>query len=368
MKIYMLWAKLFDYVWAKVQLHGERYSPPKSYLDAYRLKGGTEDPDKQYYVFRWILPDYALFSVGLKMLMAFEWAEKNGLIPIVDIEYERVYANGELGVDNMWEYCFKQPCSPANVNRKKNVIVGPVIHNISNWKFLRETCVKVNGKMDDMYIHAESDIYSCKEYYHLLNTMSSKIWTIQPNILNKINDVSKHLFSQTRVLGVSLREDFNFGTDQKGSAAARVYRKHPASLSIQEICLLIQDFKSKWDFTHIFVSTIYEDSIEELQRIFGDKILFIDRKRKRIAEALNQIELTWQAVASGNVDDVMENSTAIVSTGEQTNSYIQEVFLLSRCQYLIGAKCSGTMAACLINDGQYDDTYIIPDKRNSVKY
>ena len=93
----------YDTVWSKWQLWQEKHHKPQSYLDAYQLKGGTEDSDKQYYVFRWTLPSYAILSTGLKMLLACEWAEKNHLIPIVDIEFEQVYANGELGIDNMWE-------------------------------------------------------------------------------------------------------------------------------------------------------------------------------------------------------------------------------------------------------------------------
>lgn len=361
----------YDAFWNKVQLWQERQHKPKSYLDAYQIKGGTEDPDKHYYVFRWTLPNYAILSAGLKMLMAYEWAEKNKLIPIVDIEYEQVYVNGELGTDNMWEYCFEQPCSLADIHKKKNVIVGPVIHGQEDWKFLRESCMKINGNADDAYIHAVSDIYDSKAYYVLLNKLSVKAWKVQLPILNTTNDLTTNMFQGNKILGLSLRENFNFGEQDKDSFSWKVYKKHPASLPIEEICKLIGEYTTKWNFTHIFVATIYEESVEMLTQKFPGQVLSLNRKRKSILEEKEVAETNWRINAEGNKRQLYEQS--IKMSGQEENcerikDYIQEILLLSKCNYFIGAKCSGTIAACAMNGGQFEDMYIIPDSRNSKKY
>ena len=360
-----------DTVLSKYQLWQECHHKHKSYLDAYQLKGGTEDPDKHYYVFRWTLPSYAILSTGLKMLLGYEWAQKNNLIPIVDIEFEQVYANGELGTDNMWEYCFEQPCSLADIHKKKNVIVGPVIHGQKDWKYLRESCKKINDNDNDAYIHAVSDAYDNRAYYALLNTISMKVWKIQLPIENAVNSLSTQMFGGKKTMGLCLREEFNFGKNTNESSAWKVYRKHPASLEIEEICELIYKYMEKWDFEYIFVSTIYEDSIEKLREKFGDKVLAIKRKRKRIQESSEEFEKIWRLQQINEIkalkqycDEIDPKSVRI----EQTILYLQEILLLSKCDYFIGAKCSGTIAACAMNGGQFEDMCIIPDSRNSKKY
>lgn len=351
----------YDAVLSKYTIWIEKHGKCKSYLNAYQIKGGAEDADKQYYVFRWRTSYSMLFSTGLKMLLACEWAEKNHMIPIVDIEYDQVYVNGELGVSNIWEMCFDQPCRVQNIISKKNVLVGPVIIGTEDLKYLHETCKIINSDREDFYIHAISSMHGYQEYYQKLNALSRKIWTVKPLLLKEVDALRRELFYEKRVLGLSLRENFNVD-ESIGKRAWEIYKKHPASLRIEEICELLREYMKKWNFTHIFAATMYEESIEKLKDEFGDKVLYLNRRRARLEETLEKTEQRWELRHKGNLKDEEEE------VQERTVSYMKEVLLLSKCDYFIGAKSSGTIAACIMNGGEYEDMYIIPDSRGSKKY
>ncbi|HBI63205.1 MAG TPA: hypothetical protein DDY31_18695 [Lachnospiraceae bacterium] len=61
----------------------------------------------------------------------------------------------------------------------------------------------------------------------------------------------------------------------------------------------------------------------------------------------------------------------IIESGERQEiqrKYVEEVFCLSECDYFIGAKSSGTIAALSLNGGKYKDIYILPDKNKIARY
>ena len=51
-----------------------------------------------------------------------------------------------------------------------------------------------------------------------------------------------------------------------------------------------------------------------------------------------------------------------------TVTYTEEIIGLSKCDYLIAAKSSGSIAALAMNGGKYKDIYILPDKNNIERY
>ena len=361
--------KQYDIIWSKYIIWMEKYGKNRGYMDAVWSTEGEEEPDRQYYVFRWMEPNYSIFSVGLKMLLAREWAEKNHFIPVVDIEYEEDYMNGELGISNEWEFCFEQPCMTKDVARKKNVLTGPLIKGTENWKYLRETCREINGDEHDLYIHAIDDPGQYKEYYKKLNSLSRDIWTLKPEILKDVELIWKEDFEGKRVLGVSLREMFNGDEDKK--SLQKVVSKHPSSLKVEEICELIRKYMLKWNFSYIFAATYYEHSIEKLKEEFGSRLLYLNRKRCRLDDDLSMNEKVWESAQQGKITELKKYSEKMWGESgirEKTIDYMKEVILLSRCQYFIGAKSSGTIAACIMNNGEYEGLYIIPDERGSRKY
>ena len=62
--------KQYDIIWSKYIIWMEKYGKNRGYMDAVWSTEGEEEPDRQYYVFRWMEPNYSIFSVGLKMLLA----------------------------------------------------------------------------------------------------------------------------------------------------------------------------------------------------------------------------------------------------------------------------------------------------------
>lgn len=53
---------------------------------------------------------------------------------------------------------------------------------------------------------------------------------------------------------------------------------------------------------------------------------------------------------------------------ENNISYVKDLVALSRCTYFLGGPCSGSAVALTLNGGQYEDVYILEDKRKITRY
>lgn len=332
----------------------------KTYADSYFLS--RKKDEKQYYIFRFAKPNFSLFAAANKMLLSYEWAIKNEYIPIVDIEYLWIYENNEWGKENIWEYCFEQPCSVKEAVKEKYVLAG----SIGASPVLKTTCKYINSNPDDKFVHAVMDNY--QEYYARLNDISAKIWKFKPEVKKLIDIELENIFLAGRkILGVSLREEFSRDLNKLSEEERKVYSNHPNSMGIEDICLLLESYLREWECTHIFVSTIYQDSLELLQERFGEKILYIERERR----ILDKMTTSWNKLKSMDNEayyKFLENNNTLAKEKETILSYTKEIVALSRCDCLIGAKSSGTISACVMNGGKYEHLYIIKDERNINRY
>ena len=317
--------------------------------------------EKKYCVFRLVFPSFALFAAANAYIFMYEWALSKGFIPIMDMEYMYSFRQGRIGEDNKWEYCFQQPINAKEVDKQNYVIVRRV--GLRKNSLLKRTCMDINGKEDDMYIHVTENDW--RKYYANINKYVKKCWVFKQEILD---DFEKEYGTQMRkaqnILGVFLRE--NFSEDYYkylSDTEKKIYDNHPRVPDINTTIGIIKEYMQKWKCDYIFLSTVFQDSVERAREEFGDKIITIDRLRyKNILDPV-----TSRPHFDATEEEIYQNEIQH-DYKEMLVSYTKEIIGLSRCNYLIAAKGNGASAALSINGGKYKDIHILEDENESAMY
>ncbi len=353
----------FQKIWAIYVSHSRKYSTDR-YQQPYILSHRKDK--KKYYVLRYVAPSYGIFAVARNALLECEWVEENGMIPIVDFEWEFFYEEKGVGHDNMWEYIFESTIPAQKINREKNVFVGGISLRNTNKKLEEKLMMtkKVVSFADDDW----------KNYYKILNLYSNKWWKLNNDIEKRYKEKYSLLFKPNmKILGVSLREEFSMGKDEiRGTTLG----KHPHQPSLDEMIAIIKEYKEKWQCSHIFLTTYMQDSIDRIKKEFGDCVIYTDRRRvefnkwkqsRRLFENHMKDEKSMGLYEWMNSED--EYARIINTYDKETMvEYVEEVYGLALCDCLLAGKSGGALAACIWNGGRYENIEILPDSNNSKKY
>lgn len=95
-KVYhRLYVNLFPY------LHGaQRRSSSYDYPYFIAKRKGAKE---RYCIFRYSVPVYGILAAGVQFLFAASWAEKKGMIPLLDFELGYDFETYQLGRNNLWD-------------------------------------------------------------------------------------------------------------------------------------------------------------------------------------------------------------------------------------------------------------------------
>lgn len=350
----------WDFVWGKYYIWSiKRKGSEKNESGYYVKHKGRNTPNYCVFCFR---EGLGLFAVANQMLFYYEWAVKNHYIPLVYAEYS---AKGET--KNIWETCFVQPEDLKEVFDKGNVLVN----GQNAGQVLRGTCKKINGDPKDAYVHAKSQNY--QEYYADLKKISEKVWKFKPDVEMKIENVARHIFKPgMRVMGVILREEFGMDEAELTPEQRAVYKKHPRALSLEETYRIITEYMAQWGCTHVLISTMFEESIHYFKDRLEDKVLYIDRMRRNYDTfKKDNAKLIACLTHRDNAElrKWREEAQMTVDKEEQWNiEYATEVAIVAKCNCCMGVKCSGLIAACILNGGAFENLYVFKDENNIERY
>lgn len=317
---------------------------------------------EKYCVFRIEYPNWSLFSVACQYIFMCEWALNKGFIPLVDLEYQYNFDQHKIGEDNVWEYCFQQPISMSQVKEKEYVY----LHSCYQYDnvYLEKTCKDINGKKDDVYIHITQENW--RKYYSNINKYVKKYWVFKQAIWDEFEwEYEIQMRKAQHLLGIFLREDWSEEYYQYlGIEDKKVFDMHPRVPSVSETINIVKEYLQKWECDHIFLSTLYQDSVERFREAFGDKIIVVDRIRHN---SIGDVAASTENLFSSTAEEKRSNIKWSVEK-KAAASYIKEVIALSRCDYLIAARGRGATAALSLNGGKYRDIYILEDKNNCKRY
>ena len=336
-------------------------SKSKKYADIEYMYGYWHHRDKKskdpiYFIFRFELPGTGIGSAASTMIFCYDWAMKNGVVPIIDLEGTGVYEREEVGVQNVWEYCFEQIIPIKEAIKQKNVYISCLGPRLS----VKKTCLKINGDKRDVSIH----FVNRPEYYEMTKAVGDNYLKLQPLLQNNITEYVTQNLNGYNTLGVALREEFSLPQDEIQNANLQVYCNHPRVPNIKESINIVKKYFEEWKCEKIFLSTMYEESINEFTKVFGDKVIFLPRERQKLSETKQFINAIWKNHGS-NYKTISYFKTD--EFYERTVTYIEETYILAYCKNIIGAPSSVSALAATINGGEYNNIYFFEDLNHIAK-
>lgn len=313
----------------------------------------------KYCIFRYPLLDYGILAVARKYLFAYDWAVSNGYIPVVDFEFEDCIRKYEFDVDNLWDECFEQQLSVTEALQKRFVLVEQVCAENC---YREETCQAINRTINDTNIHVMQENW--RDYYSKVALYIDKCWKLQPAFADEIDKWYDEAFTGCTVLGVCLRENFSQDADKirTNKEMIEIHKIHPSAPGVNEVAGIVERYMKEWNCDKILLSTMYQESEALFKKRFGKRVVCVPRKRASFQDSMRSEEIGLKSSKEWR-DYTKENKVYI-----DAKSYVKEIAALSKCDYLIAAKSSGTAVALSLNGGKYKDIYILPDKNHVERY
>lgn len=274
-------------------------------------------------------PGLGLFAYYITMLAWIDYALRNDMIPVIDMQnYENQYHEaGQVGKVNTWELFFKQPCG---ISLEEALATGKTRYV---WSDLPE--YQPNDSLDFLY---NKEMVS---YYHYI---AKEYIQCQPDVLDYLQKQENEIFGEiepSRILGVLAR-----GTDYTG----RKPFFNPIQPNISEMIPIIDDHLKKYQCDRIFVATEDENLLRTLKGQYGDQLLFTNQKRVT-------------GITTELCDDKQFMSTSAKMRGMQ---YLASIYLLSKCRGLVAGRTAGTVGAILLAD-DYKFVHVITKGRYGIE-
>lgn len=254
------------------------------------------------------LYEYAYFDVAFlhNMLSLIVTATYDGYIPFVEL------ADRKDGWTN-WDTFFEQQFGLDLYNVGHNTVISQ--REIGNIRVTYE--VPFNEEKLKVWRKIYKD-------YVVFNEESKRYLDTEYNSLFK---------GKGKILGVKTRgSDFTilkpFG--------------HPIQPAIQDVITLCKEKINEFGYEYIYLAS-EEKLVEDLfEANFPGKVIVNKRVYYDEIMKLNNFQNAWQIHTN--------NELEIKARGLE---YLSSIYLLSKCNALIGGNCGGSMAALFMNDGGY---------------
>lgn len=292
----------------------------KNFYYIERKKNSNFNEKTIYYLIRRTPPGSGFFSNFHLTLTHLDYALENGYKPLIDYGNYSNYIYGKKSnkdFRNYWDDYFLQPNNEQFINIKKkfpyilsqenlHTKPGITIQNTESLEFLK------NEKLILKY----NNLFTENIYF-------------KNNVVQNFESIHADIFGNKKnILGASIR-----GTDY----VDKRYPNHYKQPSLEEFINKIDTLKDKWNVEHIFLSTEDEKYRSELQKYYGKQIFYLDRT------IYDQLSIPMHE-GKKNYESYL--------------LYVCEIFLLSKCDFLVGAPNGGFSAAVIFNGNKYKKKYI----------
>jgi hypothetical protein len=273
-----------------------------------------------YYLIRRTPPGAGFFSNFHLTLAHLDYALQNKYKPIIDYENYSNFIYGKKntkGFKNYWDDYFIQPNKEKLIDIKKNF---PYI--LSQENILTKPGIRIQNTESYEFLNNEKLINRYSELF------TENIY-FKKNALEFFESTYRNIFENKKnVLGASIR-----GTDYVNKRPSH----HYIQPTLEEFIFQIDSLKDRWNAEHIFLSTEDEKYRSELEGYYGKQIFYFNRK-------------------------IYDPSLTPIHEGDNDYEshlfYICEIYLLSRCDFLVGAPNGGFSAAVIFNANKYKKKYI----------
>ncbi len=256
--------------------------------------------------------NHGFFSLFIRQLGWIDYALRNDLIPVVDMQTGKsiFLKDKEVGKINAYEYYFEQPCS------------------VSLEQALKEGKVRYAWGHNPPYFPNDSiDFLYNREIVEYYSKLAKRYMPFKKEIANILSEEKERLFpKECRILGVLAR-----GTDY---TMLKPYF-HPVQPTIEMIICEVNKYRKKYDCDKIYVATEDQNNLDILKREYGKDLIYIDQPRlKKVETYLNEDKIFTQRIP--------------YQIGLDT---LKSIYLLSKCNGLVGGRTSGTVGAMVLSSG-----------------
>lgn len=305
-----------------------------------RCSFGEKNPSVIFYVIRpyyYVAPNellthpqHLLYYYYL-VLQKMSYAVQNGWTPVVDWEnYEGLLYFAEdkpvLGTMNAWEYFWKQP-SPYKLDEvysSKNVILST--RNSVDYGWIPPTVMT-----RPFSNYAKRLATQCIRY--------GRLTVFNDYTERYIRTWQEKLFpTEKRILGAVYRST-SYGKEETPN------KSHPVQPSLASLKKKIEKIMAEYNMEYVYFVNEETENIQYMQECFGEQLIVLPRER-------------YKGFHEFSPED--PNPLYVMGERYKTNlSYLTEIVLLSRCTGLVGAMSSGTRAAIIWNQNQYEVVDIV---------
>ena len=256
------------------------------------------------------------------------YALDRGFTPIIDLKHykNQYFKDGRTFKDNAWEYFFEQPCNIGlnDIKDDDNIIIS------ENELFTKDE--KYTLKVQKLPINKNST-----DYLQELKLKYRSAFKFNKETLEYINNTYNKLIGDDKnVLGVLAR-----GTDYlvRKSFGESVMPKP------EEIIEKVKEYLKKYpDITKIYLATEDNTIYKKFKDEFGDRI--IDNNQYRYDYDSKELQCLSE------IDTGLKNHSYNIA-----RDYLASLYILSKCKYFLGGRCTGTVIPYVMTDS-WEDFYI----------
>ena len=281
-----------------------------------------DEKDKTIYIIR-RFHKAGFFSNFFFVLGHIIYADKNGWVPVVDMENYSTLYNETYNINNTrnaWEYYFVQP-GAVRLNKAykyKNQV-------LSSGYYLYDNVPYYEGKERS---------FPTREKVAFLSGYVDKYIKINQNILDEADSIRQKW--DGLVIGVHIR-----GTDMKCTP------DHPIPPQVLQFIDEIDKLMCIVDISHICVCTDEKAVLEQMIKKYGDKIVCTNSYRSTDGKSIHK----------SHSDNGRKDHHYLMG-----KEVLIDAIVLSKCDYLICGHSNVAYAAIVFNDNKYMDVKLLENE------
>ena len=269
---------------------------------------------------------FGIFAYYIAFIAEIDYAIKQGMIPVIDMQNYKssLMDDDKIGKKNPWEDFFEQPYGIG--------VEEALSSRNSRYFWADVPSFHPNESLDCLYNEPLMKHY---------NEIAKKYLCFRPNVKEALERAYRNIIGTKRVLGVLAR-----GTDY---ADLKPYN-HPVQPTVDEMIPVVERYKSKYNCDYVYLATEDEGILVKFKEKYGDKLLCVNQKRV------------------SNVKSYLYEDQDFTSVDKYTQvlSYLESIYVLSKCVGLVAGRCSGTVGACILTDG-YEFLYVFTKGRYGIE-
>jgi len=290
---------------------------------------GVLHSDKKVYIIRVRKETLGLMGYYMAVLGHIRISKEKGAIPVVDMmNYKNPYlAKKNLGRKNSWEYYFlqtNQRISLEEAYKSQQVILSDL-----------ETPFEANPRTFYKNIYLNNQIgkyYDMVRQYIRFTPETKKILDMNyAQILEPVINQGK------KVLGVVSR-----GTDILG------FPGHSVQPSKEQLLDISQKLMEKYTCDYIFMASDANASIEFFAEQIGKEKVLVNKAKRYDVFDKNRVNVLSEIHFERENDEYLKGI-----------EYLTTIYLLSKCNVLVGSIVGSTIGAICMNCGEYEHVEII---------